>query len=37
METYGKETEEYKESNVKWEEKKKELDNQIELNGDMKN
>ena len=32
METYGEETEEYKEARMSWEERKKELDKQIELN-----
>ena len=37
METYGEETEEYKEARMNWEERKKELDKQIELNGGMEN
>ena len=37
METYGEETEEYKEARMNWEERKKELDKQIELNGGIEN
>ena len=37
MDTYGEETEEYKEARMSWEERKNELDKQIELNSGFGN